>query len=153
MSTAEEILAIHDVLHGYCDCVDRADVDGLSGLFVENAEFDYGFGRIFHGRDEVCGLLTSRILNYAATSHHLSNIQVEFTSPATATSRCYIHAWHQYPDGRIAEVYGRYFDDLVKAGGRWYIARRKVRAAGSSGFDAPEGLPTPFELIERKGRP
>lgn len=145
-------LAIQNVLHGYCDCVDRADLEGLSQLFDENAEFDYGFGRIFHGRDQIVTLLTSRLHIYAATSHHLSNIRIERLSENEATSECYIHAWHQFPDGRTADVFGRYFDDLVEGPDGWVISRRRVRAAGSTGFDAPEGLPSPFELIERRGR-
>lgn len=137
------------LLYGYCDCVDRASLDEFGKLFTDDAKMDYGFGRVFTGRDNIVGLLRSRLGNYRATSHHLSNIIVVESSVSTIRTQATIYAWHELLDGTQAEVWGRYTDLLRNTSDGWRIAEHVVRAAGSRGFDTPSGLPSPFQPFER----
>jgi ketosteroid isomerase-like protein len=138
------------LLYGYCDAVDRVDMVQFASLFTADAVLDYGFNRIFTGRDDIVALLTSRLANYKATSHHLSNIAVEVVSPTEFRTTSTIYAWHRLMDNTQAEVWGRYEDVILRDASEWRIARHVVRAAGSRGFATPEGLPSPFEPFNRK---
>jgi ketosteroid isomerase-like protein len=146
--------AITALLLDYCEAVDAADADAVAALFTADTVMDYGFGRLFEGREAVRSLIADRVGAYRATSHHLSNIRMEAGAmPGTATAKSYVHAWHERADGTQPEIFGRYFDDLVhESDGAWRIARRTLRAAGWKGFDVPTGK-EPFERIARTTRP
>lgn len=137
------------LLYGYCDCVDRASLDEFGQLFTDDAVMDYGFGRVFSGRENIVGLLRARLGNYRATSHHLSNIVLLDSTSTTIRTRSTIYAWHELMDGTQAEVWGRYSNVLSHTNNGWKIAEHVVRAAGSKGFAIPEGLPSPFQPFER----
>ncbi len=141
---------VERLLHGYCDSVDRVDMVMFASLFSEDAILDYGFNRIFTGRDAIVALLSSRLNNYKATSHHLSNITINEISATTLHVTSTIYAWHRLMDDTQAEVWGRYDDEIVRGADGWRIVRHVVRAAGSRGFATPEGLPSPFEPYNRK---
>jgi uncharacterized protein (TIGR02246 family) len=141
---------VERLMHGYCDAVDRVDMTLFASLFTEDAVLDYGFDRIFTGRDAIVALLTARLANYQATSHHLSNIAVDEVAPTELHATSTIYAWHRLMDDTQAEVWGRYEDVIVHGNDGWKIARHVVRAAGSRGFATPEGLPSPFEPFNRK---
>ncbi len=150
--SAADIAAVTDVLLDYCEAVDASDADAVAALFTTDAVMDYGFGQFFSGRDAVRSLIADRVGAYRATSHHLSNIRVLSgpTNDAVA-ARSYVHAWHERADGTQMTIFGRYFDELVRdTDTRWRIARRTLRAAGWSGFDAVVGR-EPFERLPRRG--
>jgi ketosteroid isomerase-like protein len=141
---------VERLLHGYCDSVDRVDMELFASLFTDDAVLDYGFNRIFTGREAIVALLSSRLANYKATSHHLSNISIEEISSSEVHVTSTIYAWHRLMDDTQAEVWGRYDDIIVHGSDGWRIAKHVVRAAGSRGFATPEGLPSPFEPFTRK---
>ena len=147
-------LLIEAVLCDYCRGVDALDHDLIVGLFAEDAEFDFGFGRVHKGPTGVYRQISSNLSGtYSHTSHHISNIQIEFQGRNRATSRCYFMAWHrQLDDGATRRLYGRYFDDLALSDSGWKITRRRLLMAGEEGYPPVPGQPTPFELIERRGR-
>ena len=144
-----EMYQIEMLLYKYCDYVDRIATEELHDLFSEDAVIDYGFNRIFSGREAIVNLLSSRLRLYSATSHHLSNVQITNLTTNTAECRSYIYAWHQLENGSTAEVWGRYFDQVVKENTSWKISKRTIRAAGSRGFTTPDNLPSAFEPIVR----
>jgi len=149
----DDVSSIDDLLLDYCEAVDAADADAVASLFTEHTVMDYGFGRLFEGREAVRSLIADRVGAYRATSHHLSNVRIEAgDAPGTATARSYVHAWHERADGSQPEIFGRYLDELVReADGRWRIARRTLRAAGWKGFEVTDGR-EPFERIDRRAR-
>jgi ketosteroid isomerase-like protein len=124
-------------------------LEELGRLFTDDAEMDYGFGRVFSGRDNIIGLLRARLGNYKATSHHLSNILVIESSASIIRTQATIYAWHELLDGSQAEVWGRYANLFRNTPDGWRIAEHVVRAAGSRGFATPSGLPSPFQRFER----
>ena len=151
-STHDDRRAVEDVLLDYCEHVDAGDVDAVIALFTDDAVIDYGYGRHIRGRDALDEFFRERLVaTYSATSHHLTNIRVTVDGDS-ATTRSYAYAWHARHDGSQAHVWGRYHDRLVRTGGTWRIAERAIRAAGSAGFPSADGR-SPFELIDRAGRP
>lgn len=142
----------HDIerlLFAYCDLVDRAHVDELAELFTDDAVIDYGYRRLIAGRDQIRALFHDRLGRYRGTSHHASNVTIELVDDSSGTAASAVYAWHRLPNGDTAEVWGRYDDEVVRDGSSWRLARRTIRAAGWQGFETPEGLPGPFEPIER----
>jgi ketosteroid isomerase-like protein len=151
VSATDDRLEIEAVLYHYADAVDRAAVSELDGIFTEDVELDYGFGRVFQGRDQVLRLLQDRLRAYAGTSHHISNTNVVLDGRSAAVSSS-VYAWHQTADtAEQLHVWGRYEDRFVRGhDGRWRIASRTIRAAGEKGFPPAPGHTTAFEPIARQ---
>jgi uncharacterized protein (TIGR02246 family) len=147
--------AVEAVLLDYCERVDALDYQGIADLFTEDCEFDFGFGNVRRGRDQVHQQMSERLgRDYTHTSHHLSNIRIAFEGRERARARSYIFAWHrQASDGRERRLFARYHDDLVLKPEGWRIQRRLLRMAGHDGYPQVPGQPEPFALIDRLGRP
>lgn len=131
--------AITDAIHAYCRGVDTIDVDTVAALFTQDCVIDYGpgLGAPTTGRANVADRLRRGLPRFAATSHHVSNIEIMFGEDDTsASSITSLIAWHRYPDDRPdAVLWARYHDRWVLEGGRWLIAERILRVAGEENFD------------------
>jgi hypothetical protein len=112
---------IEQVLIAYCLHLDRMDLTALAGLFTDDCHVDYGNDPRLksNGAADLAKSL-ERMWRWARTSHHLSNVVIEFdgTDAALATSDT------------------------------WLIARRRMLMNGSdAGFSVPinafERLPSP----------
>ena len=128
--------AIADVLVRYCNALDSMHLDELASLFTEDCLVSYGPDEKLksHGSAALRKSL-ERMWRWARTSHHLSNILVDFDDADHARARSYVLAWHERPDGTTATVFGQYRDRLVREDGRWRIAARRMLMNGSdAGF-------------------
>jgi hypothetical protein len=150
--------AISRVLYRYCEFVDANRPDDIVSLFDVNARFDYGYGRIFTGHEELRKLFGGLGSN-EATSHHLSNLVVDFVDADTARCHSSVYAYHRRSEsGHLMHLWGRYEDVVVRRpepdgrGDTWAIQQRALRAAAEDGVEPVPGLPTRWELIERTGR-
>jgi ketosteroid isomerase-like protein len=150
--------AITRVLHDYCDHVDANRSDAIVALFTDDAVFDFGYGRIFTGASELSQLFLA-LAGYDATSHHLSNIVIDFTGPDVAECRSHVYAFHRRADtGATMHLWGRYSDTLVRrrdddpTSPRWAIRQRPQRAAAEAGTEPGAGVPGRWEPIPRVGR-
>jgi ketosteroid isomerase-like protein len=131
--------AITDAIHTYCRCVDLVDADGVAALFIEDCVVDYGpgLGGPTHGAAALRERLARGLPRFAATSHHVSNVEIDLAADGTsATSITYVMAWHRYPgDLPDATLHGQYHDTWVRGGDAWRIATRTLRVAGQTNFD------------------
>lgn len=141
--------AIEQTLIAYCVHLDRMDLAALAELFTADCDVDYGDhpGLRSTGADELARSL-QRMWRWARTSHHLSNILIEFPDGDTARAISYVHAWHERADGSTATILGQYHDVLERRNARWLIHRRRMVMNGSdTGFTVPihrfERLPPP----------
>ncbi len=142
---------IEQVLVSYCNYVDLARPESVGALFTKDCRFDYGHSRIFEGRSALVELLTDRLATYANTSHHLTNLEVNFDSPTEAQACSYVYAYHRVANSNeVLHVWGRYEDHLIRTLEGWRIQERRIRVAGSEGFSTPENLDTPFEHFKRE---
>ena len=129
--------SIAGLIHGYCYHFDRNEPDDLAALFTPDAVVDYGpetadlIGTPAIRAAVGSGLATT----FAASSHHVSNIEIRFGSANAASSICYLYAWHRYhsgaPDG---ELWAQYHHDFVRGADGWKICRLVLKAAGSRHF-------------------
>lgn len=143
------------VLNEYCNALDRMDLPRLCALFTEDCLVEYGPEEWLQSRGAAAlERSLARMWRWARTSHHLSNVQVEFTGDDEAGVQSYVQAWHERPDGATATVLGQYHDRFVRLAAGWRIAERRMVMNGSdSGFavninpldriSAPEGWQPP----------
>jgi ketosteroid isomerase-like protein len=131
--------AIVDVIHAYCRNVDLVRPAEIAALFTEDCVVDYGpgLGPPTGGSAELERRLATGLPRFAATSHHVSNIEVDVDDGGdAATTITYLYAWHRYDDGRPdAHLWARYHDRFVRTAAGWRIAERTLRVAGQQDFD------------------
>jgi hypothetical protein len=136
---AEEIRGL---IHDYAFHLDMNHPRELADLFVNDCEVVYGPGFGAEGKEAYLQTLDGIGEFFEATSHHVSNISVDFLSEDAATARSILYAWHRYtrdrPDGH---VWGQYHDHFVRVAGRWLFKRRELRAAGTQDFHVKSMLP------------
>ena len=137
---AEELAdrqAITDLIHAYCFHFDLNEPDAVAALFTDDATVDYGpesttiVGSAEIGTTIAVGLERT----FAATSHHVSNIQIAFEGASEARSVTYLYAWHRYVDGSPdGELWGRYRHRFVRTDAGWRISELRLEAAGAVDF-------------------
>jgi uncharacterized protein (TIGR02246 family) len=133
---------IRQLIDDYAYHLDMNHPDELADLFVEDCEVVYGprFGA--EGIEAYKKTLEGIGEFFEATSHHVSNIAVEFTGEDEATVRSVLYAWHRYRKDRPdSHVWGQYHDVMVRVDGQWRFKRRELRAAGTKAFHVKEQIP------------
>lgn len=132
-----DVEAIHRLIFDYAYHLDMNHPEELAALFVADCEVVYGpkFGAT--GREAFAKTLEGIGEYFQGTSHHVTNIVVDFTSADEATARSVLYAWHRYtkdrPDGH---VWGQYHDVFVRTDDGWRFKRRELRASGTQDFHA-----------------
>jgi ketosteroid isomerase-like protein len=129
--------AIADLIHAYCRHFDNNEPAAVAALFTADATVDYGpevptiVGSAAIGSTIAVGLERT----FAATSHHVSNIELSFEGPDAARAVTYLYAWHRYVDGSPdGELWGRYLHSFTRTDAGWRISRIVLQAAGMLDF-------------------
>ncbi len=132
-------IEITRLLYRYCSMLDSMELELVTELFTGDCVVIYGPDERMqsHGADNLASSLR-RLGRFARTSHHLSNVELDFEGQDAARGRSYVIAWHQHPDGRMQTLYAEYHDRFVRTDGRWRIAERRQLTHGS---DVPWDLP------------
>ena len=129
--------AITDVIHAYCFHFDRNEPEAVGALFTDDATIDYGpEAERIQGAAAIAPTIAIGLAHtFAATSHHVSNIQITFDGPDRAESVSYLYAWHRYVDGSPdGELWGRYRHVFVREPDGWRISSLVLEAAGTFEF-------------------
>lgn len=120
--------AIERMMYSYSYHLDMNHPKELAALFVDACEVSYAPNLGATGKEAFVKTLDGIGSCFRATSHHNSNIVVDFVSPTEANVRSVVLAIHRYakerPDGW---VFGQYFDAVVKVDGAWKFKRRELR--------------------------
>lgn len=132
--------AVSRLLYDYSYALDMNRPEELAALFVEDCKVSYAPNFGAEGMADYKKTLEGIGAFFRATSHHNSNICVDFLSDAEAKVRSIVLAIHRYtkerPDGIL---YGQYFDVVVKAGGRWKFKSRELRTTLASNYHVKAG--------------
>jgi hypothetical protein len=129
--------AITELLYRYAYHFDRSEPELVAELFTEECVIDYGpeFAPILRRADIVARIGPGLREIFAATSHHISNVLIEFDGADTAHSVAYVYAWHRYrngsPDGHL---WGQYHTQLRRVDTQWQIAELTLRVAAVADF-------------------
>src|SRR5688572_5766965 len=121
----------------YVTGLDTLDADMYAGVFAEDAVFELPGGVVHRGRAAIRKIVTdlqdSRTRNQAAGTlspslyHVMANTSIELVDATHARHQSYAQTVRAAEGGQfIVGFMGRYEDELVKRGGRWYIQARKL---------------------------
>ncbi|WP_442921204.1 SDR family oxidoreductase [Mesorhizobium sp. Cs1299R1N1] len=160
--------AIRDCLYRYCRGIDRADEAALRSAYWPDAHDNHG---AYSGSAE--GFIQYALDVFKAQPryiHQVTNILIDFISPANAAVESYFTALQRGPDraGDIRQelLCGRYCDLFQKRKGAWRIAERTVvydwlqEQMPPTGFEPelfgprrPIGAPHPDDPVYALGMP
>lgn len=132
---------IQRVLFEYAFHLDAADPEKMIPLFTPDLYVAYGPSHGAEGAEAYLETLSNEKTGIAAffggTSHHVSNVVIDFVDKDTANVRSVLYAYHKYnrdrPDGI---VYGQYHDIIVRTDDGWKIKRRELKHAGTEQYHA-----------------
>lgn len=138
MSDIEKIVeerAIERMMFEYSYALDMNHPEQLAALFVDDCEVSYAPNFGATGMEAYKKTLEGIGTFFKGTSHHNSNVVVDFVSATEANVRSIVLAIHRYqkerPDGIL---YGQYFDTVVKREGQWKFKRRELRTTMTTDY-------------------
>lgn len=123
--TADDRLAIAEVLARYCYHIDQRRWETFGELFTDDCRLDFGavMGP-FEGRDGLARFTQTLDATGVDMRHYTTNL-VLHGDGARATAESYVLALTG-PTGSRMQTTGRYNDELVKENGRWRIRVRRT---------------------------
>jgi len=128
VASLEAQTAIRELATEYAVACDVHDMDGLTDLFTEDAEFDSPAGvMVATGRDTIAAMFVELFKIRGPAFHwtHDVMVQVSADNPNEATGRVYSHA-ETTPNGLVSLAAMRYDDNYRYEEGRWRFARRSI---------------------------
>ncbi len=136
---AEEI---RKLIFDYAFHLDMNHPKELADLFVDDCVVIYGPNFGAEGKAAYAKTLDGIGTFFQATSHHVSNIVIDFKGDDEVQVRSVLYAWHRYrkerPDGIL---FGQYHDVIVRVGEQWRFKRRELRTTGVTDFHVKEVIP------------
>ena len=129
---ADDYFQIQNLIHRYCDRIDRADFDGLGQLFAEADVYlpatDQWFRRDAAG---LTAMYRSWVRLHAdgtpRTRHVTTNLIIEPDGPDAARTQTYIMVYQDAPGCPLQPIVGgRYADRFVRSDGTWRFAERRM---------------------------
>jgi hypothetical protein len=127
--------AIERILFDYAYYLDMNMPEKMVEMFVDDCEVSYAPNFGASGIDAYAKTLDGIGTFFTATSHHVSNICIDFASETEATVRAAVLAIHRYtkerPDGIL---YGQYHDVVVRVGGEWKFKRRILKTTMTTDY-------------------
>ena len=122
-SRAEAVQRITYMLHDQAGLTDLNKPEEQVLCFTEDVLADY-YGEPIHGRKAILELLTPALQRWIASSHSITNVQIEVLDATSAHSVSYVHAWHRISEiGQDDyEVSRQYHDVLTLTADGWRIS-------------------------------
>jgi len=134
--------AIERLFFDYSYHLDMNQAEQMAALFVNDCEVSYAPNFGATGMSAYRQTLEGIGTFFRGTSHHNSNISIDFVSDSEASVRSIVLAVHRYtkerPDGIL---YGQYFDTVVKVEGRWKFKRRELRTTMATDYHVRQWNP------------
>lgn len=127
--------AIERIIYDYAYFLDMNMPERMAELFVDDCEVSYAanFGAV--GIEAYKKTLDGIGTFFVATTHHVSNVCIDFGSDSEATVRAVVMAIHRYtkerPDGFL---YGQYHDVVVKRDGKWKFKTRILKTTMTTDY-------------------
>ncbi len=123
--TADDRLAIIDLLARYCRCIDQKRWDELPTLFTDDCAVDFGKVMGTHeGKDGVANMARMIGSTGLMMRHYSTNVVIEGDGERVQVES-YVLAYTGTAPGSLMATTGRYEDEMVKQGGRWLLRRRR----------------------------
>jgi uncharacterized protein (TIGR02246 family) len=119
----EDRLAIRELVESYNDAVMRFDADAWADNWADDATWSLpGMGEVT-GRNAIVAMWKRAMSAFEFVGFFASAGPLVVTG-SSATGTWYQQEFLHQKDGAKRAVTGRYQDEYVKRGGRWYFAKR-----------------------------
>jgi hypothetical protein len=120
---------VRRLLSVYAHNLDYGKVEANAEL-LSAAKFDIA-GTIVEGRDSIAQFLRNNLQYHVddtpRTWHSVSNVLIDVTSAAAASSICYFTVHQELPGLPLQPIVtGRYIDTVEHHGGEWRFASREI---------------------------
>jgi hypothetical protein len=123
--TADDRLAIMDILARYARCIDFHRWDELPTLFTDDCTVDFGKVMGVHEGKEGVANMARMIGGTGLTMRHYSTNVIIDGDGDRAEVVSYVLAYTGSAPGSLMHTTGRYEDEFVKRDGRWLLRRRR----------------------------
>lgn len=127
--------AIERIVYDYAYYLDMNMPDEMAALFVDDCTVSYAPNFGAEGIDAYKKTLDGIGTFFTATTHHVSNIRVDFVKDGEADVRAVVMAIHRYtkerPDGFL---YGQYHDRVVRMDGAWKFKTRILKTTMTTDY-------------------
>ena len=134
MSDADDRFAIIATLDRYSECLDTRNWEGLSDVFTEDVEMDFGTWQ-GSGLDAVRSNIRSFLGGCGPSQHLLGNYRIDLAGDR-ASSRCYCRVMHHGKgphEGKTFESWIEYADDLIRTPNGWRSHHRVAHVQMNQG--------------------
>ena len=105
------------VMAAYARWADLNQPERQAATFAADGRVSYHPGEWTAGREALTDKLRTALAGYAQTSHHVSNIEIDFEGPDTAAAQSAVIAWHRRHDGSSDRRTGRTGSILTRPDG------------------------------------
>lgn len=127
--------AIERIVFDYAYYLDMNMPEKMIELFVDDCEVSYAPNFGATGIEDYAKTLDGIGTFFRGTSHHVSNIVIDWVNDSEATLRAAVLAIHRYtkerPDGIL---YGQYHDVVVKQDGQWKFKKRILKTVMTTDY-------------------
>jgi len=123
--SAEDRLAIAEVVGAYCHAIDLGRWDELCTMFTADGRLDMGqVMGVYEGHAGLRKFGDTLKATGIFMRHYTTNLVIRGDGER-ARAECYVLAATGQP-GDLHQTTGRYEDDFVKQNGRWLLRSRRV---------------------------
>jgi ketosteroid isomerase-like protein len=119
----DDRLAIRELVDSYNDAVMRFDAEAWRSNWAEDASWSLPGAGDIKGRDAIVGVWQQAMSAFEFVGFFASAGPI-LVDGTTASGTWYQQEFLHQKDGVKRRITGRYDDQYVKQGGRWYFSRR-----------------------------
>lgn len=134
----EDRVAVQERKYAYCRFADALDAAGMVTIFTEDGTASYGpHLPVIEGRAALQAFYARALADVVSSSHHLSNVELDFLGPDRARLRCYLYSWQRFAGKGVPDRHrwARYVDTWVRTPTGWRLAELVYVVAGEIGPD------------------
>ena len=126
----EDKLAILEVIARWSDAVNERDWDALAQCFIDDGVWDVGppFDFRLEGNQAIVDVCTSKIGEQSIVLQTPSATVITLAGD-TATARTTMHEFMRSADGAGMQMWGTYYDKLMRTENGWRFRERRFRTA------------------------
>jgi hypothetical protein len=119
----------------YCRAADAMDVQAMTAIFTDDClvRFAPDGSRDMRGREQLADFYRTALGPVAASSHHVSNLDIIFDGADRARMHCYLYSWQRlrgYPELADRHRWARYEDAFVRTADGWRQSELHMVVAG-----------------------
>jgi ketosteroid isomerase-like protein len=136
-----------DHKYAYARAADARDAEAMVERFLPDCTAEYSLGEMIEGgplriegREALRAWLGQHLADVVSSSHHLTNVEVTFASPDTATMMARLYSWQRFeqlPDPVDRHTFGRCLDTWVRTPDGWQQSSLGFQLAGAFTSEVP----------------